>query len=149
MCERSLEVVVAVGPGPERRLLIDDGAAEEAAEAAGRPRGGGRVGGGAVAELHLGRSGGGRGRVAAMQELVDGGGGVEREAPVAVHGGGALVGAGRRHRCHREQAALRGGAGVHHRGAQHLAGDQAEHRGEGAGDPQGRSMTTAYCTRAT
>lgn len=77
----SLEAVVAVGPRPERRLLIDGGAAKQAAKGASSAthRGGGRVGG-AVAELHLGRRGRGR-VVAALQELVDvgaGGGGVER-----------------------------------------------------------------------
>ena len=46
-----------------------------------------------------------------------------------------LVGAGVRRRGDREQAPLRGRAGVHHRGARRVAGREAEPRGEGVGAP--------------
>jgi hypothetical protein len=94
----SLEGVVAVGPRPERRLLVGGGTAQQASKGAASASATARSSGGAVAGLHLGR----RGRVAAaVQELelvdvVGAGAGVERDAAVAVHGGGALVGGPRR-----------------------------------------------------
>jgi hypothetical protein len=47
-----------------------------------------------------------------------------------------LVGAGGRRRGDREQAPLRGRAGVHHRGARRVAGREAEPRREGVGAPR-------------
>jgi hypothetical protein len=49
-----------------------------------------------------------------------------------------LVGAGCRRRGDRQQASLRGRAGVHHRGARRVAGREAEPRGEGVGAPDQR-----------